>query len=92
MTCSTRRITIPCLPIIAFVAPHAIRAYGLQPASPELVGQLTKGSRLRHSKPLAEQARCLASPRAGDDNGAHSPEPVCQRTSFFSSVRGSVCC
>jgi len=43
MTWSTRRITVACLSIICLIALQAIPAYGLDPASPELVGQLTKG-------------------------------------------------
>jgi hypothetical protein len=43
MTWSTRRITVACLSIITFLATQAIPAYGIQPASPELVGELTKG-------------------------------------------------
>jgi len=42
MTWSTRRITVACLSIIAFIALQAIPVYA-QAASPELVGQLTKG-------------------------------------------------
>lgn len=43
MTRSTKRITVACLSILTFITVQAITAQGLQPASPELVGQLTKG-------------------------------------------------
>lgn len=44
MTCSIRRIiSVACLAIITLIAGQTVPAYGLQPASPELVGQLTKG-------------------------------------------------
>jgi hypothetical protein len=43
MTWSTRRILVTCLSFIALIAAQGIPAYGLQPASPELIGQLTKG-------------------------------------------------
>ncbi|HYK35546.1 DUF2780 domain-containing protein [Alloacidobacterium sp.] len=43
MTWSTRRMSVVCLSIITFIAAQAIPAYGLQPASPELVGELAKG-------------------------------------------------
>jgi hypothetical protein len=40
---SPRKITLACLSIIALIAAQGIPAYSLQPASPELVGELTKG-------------------------------------------------
>src|SRR6516225_3924666 len=43
MSYATKRITVSCLSIIAFITALAIPAYSLQPASPELVGQLTNG-------------------------------------------------
>lgn len=43
MAGSTRRMSVVCLSIITFIALQAIPAYGIQPASPELVGELTKG-------------------------------------------------
>ena len=42
MNCSTKSFAVACLSIIALIASQAVSAYGLQPASPELVGQLTK--------------------------------------------------
>jgi hypothetical protein len=43
MTYVTKKVAIACLSAVCFMAAPAMPAYGLQPASPELVGQLTKG-------------------------------------------------
>lgn len=43
MTYATKRITLACFAIIALIAAQSIPAHSLQPASPELVGQLTQG-------------------------------------------------
>lgn len=43
MTYASKRITVACLLVIAFIAVQAIPAHSLDPASPELVGQLTQG-------------------------------------------------
>ena len=43
MTRLLRKITVTCLSIITFIAAQGIPAYSQQPASPELVGELTKG-------------------------------------------------
>ena len=40
---SPGRITEACLSMIVFIAAQTIPAYSLQPPSPELVGELTKG-------------------------------------------------
>lgn len=40
---SLERIANACLSIVVFVAVQTIPAHSLQPASPELVGELTKG-------------------------------------------------
>ena len=40
---SPGRLTLACLSIVVFIATETITAYGLQPPSPELVGELTKG-------------------------------------------------
>jgi hypothetical protein len=40
---STRKISLACLSIVVFIAAQTIPAHSLQPASPELVGELTKG-------------------------------------------------
>ena len=40
---SQGKIASVCLSIVVFIAVQAIPAHGLQPASPELVGELTKG-------------------------------------------------
>ena len=40
---SPGRINLACLSIVVFIATETIAAYGLQPPSPELVGELTKG-------------------------------------------------
>lgn len=38
-----RKIASVCLSIVVFIAVQTIPAHGIQPASPELVGELTKG-------------------------------------------------
>jgi hypothetical protein len=40
---SPAKITNACLSIVVFIAAQTIPAHSLQPASPELVGELTKG-------------------------------------------------
>jgi hypothetical protein len=40
---SRRRISSACLSIVVFIAAQTIPAHSLDPASPELVGELTKG-------------------------------------------------
>jgi hypothetical protein len=40
---SLAKITLACLSILVFIASQSIPADSLQPASPELVGELTKG-------------------------------------------------
>jgi len=40
---SPRKIASACLSIVVLIAAQTIPAHGLQPASPELVGELTKG-------------------------------------------------
>src|ERR1700761_2705470 len=40
---SSGKIAIACLSMVVFIAAQTIPAHGLQPASPELVGELTKG-------------------------------------------------
>jgi hypothetical protein len=43
MSYATRRSTVACLSVVAFIGALTISAYSLDPASPELVGQLTNG-------------------------------------------------
>ena len=43
MNYATKRIAVTCLSIIAIIAAQASPVYSLEPASPELVGQLTQG-------------------------------------------------
>lgn len=40
---STMKITLACLSIVVFIAAQTTPAHSLQPASPELVSELTKG-------------------------------------------------
>lgn len=64
MTYASKRITVACLLVIAFIAVQAIPAHSLDPASPELVGQLTQGLSVTPQQATGGAGFCSASPRA----------------------------